>query len=265
MWLAAVSLALLLAAALPAHAADAGSIQVVYECAVRNLPPSAHARAALTSRSQDGKESTLEVDYWSLTPDVGLRRIVIARRGAPSDSVSAYLFSDGDAVGEAWSYTRGDGAAKRLATSGADTKLFASSLSLEDFARFARVVFPGQVRRLPDAELSGHPAYVVQTQPAPASGSGYSRIVTFIDQEWCTVLRRDSYEKAFEGASRPRKTYQADRADVRFDGRYANAVRAEQHDARDGSSTKMEVLALEIPAKVSESFFTPESLPSAVK
>jgi hypothetical protein len=255
-WIAAAALAF------AARAGAAGSIQEVMDCAIRNLPPSAHGVAKLVTTT-DGAERTLEVDYWSRTDDPGGRKIVIAQRGAPDDVTSAYLFSDGDAIGEVWAFTRADGKARRIKATGPEARLFATSMSLEDFARFARVVFPGQVRRLNDAQIDGRKAYVIETKPAPDAGSEYSRILTSIDREWCMILRRESFDATFEDGARARKTYSVEPADVRIDGKFANAKRARQIDASDGSSTRMEVLELELPAKVDESFFTPDALTRA--
>jgi Outer membrane lipoprotein-sorting protein len=245
-----------------AHAA-AGSIEEVADCAVRNLPPSAHGVAKLVSRTAGGTVKTVLVDYWSHQPDLGARQIVIARRSGPSDEVAAYLFSDGDAIGEAWAYVRGQAKAQRITTTGVEVKLFGTTLSLEDFARFARVVFPGRVRRLDDAELGGRKVFVIETEPSPSSGSEYSRIVTSIDREWCMILRRESFDPTFEGGAQPRKIYSVDPADVRIDGKFANPSRARLEDARDGSSTQMELVSLELPAGVDDAFFTPDALPRA--
>jgi Outer membrane lipoprotein-sorting protein len=259
-WLPAFLAAAALAFAGEARAA--GSLEEVVDCAIRNLPPSAHGVAKLVTRTGAG-EATLEVDYWSQTTDPGGRKIVIAERNAPSDVTSAYLFSDGDAIGEVWAFTRADGKPRRIKATGPEARLFASSMSLEDFARFARVVFPGQVRRLEDAKIGGRDVYVIETRPAPDAGSEYARIVTSIDREWCLILRRESFDASFERGARPRKVYSVEPADVRLDGKFANAKRAQQVDAVDGSSTQMEVQQLELPAKVEDAFFTPDALPSA--
>jgi hypothetical protein len=248
---------------LAASAGAAGSIIEVADCAARNLPPSAHGVAKLVTRSGDGAEHALEVDYWSRTDEPGTRRIVIAERAAPDDTTSAYLFSDGDAIGEVWAFTRADGKARRIQATGDDARLFGSSMSLEDFARFARVVFPGQVRRLDDAEIGGRKVYVIETRPAPDAGSEYARIVTSIDREWCMILRRESFDASFAKGERARKIYTVEPKDVRVDGKFANPKRARQDDAKDGSSTQMQVLELELPAKVEEAFFTPDALSRA--
>ncbi|HTO68333.1 MAG TPA: outer membrane lipoprotein-sorting protein [Myxococcota bacterium] len=248
-----------------AGAARAGSIQEVYDCAARNLPPTAHAHAKLTTTVKGGAPHTTLLEYWSQTAPEGARDVKIARKDAKAGEVAAYLVSDGDAIGEAWAYTSGQPKAARIETAGREVKLFDSNLSLEDFARFARVLFPGQVRRLDDADLGGRKAFVVETRPAADGGSEYSRIVTSIDKQWCNVIRRESYETAFEKGEKPRKVYSVDPADVKTDGGFNNPHRARQEDAKDGSTTQMEVLDIELPAKLDDSTFAPDALPRAAR
>ena len=244
-------------------ARGAGSIQDVADCAIHILPPSAHAHAKLSYQPAKGEPRSIELEYWSRTAPEGARSVaVIARHDAPKDQVSAYLVSDGDAIGEAWAYENARGKAERVETGGRN-KLFGSNVSLEDFARFARVLFPGQVRRLADGEIGGRKLYVVETKPSPGGGSDYSRIVTSIDQEWCTVMRRESYTKDFAKGERPRKIYTVDPADVKIDSGFANPHRAKLVDEKDGSTTQMEILSLELPAKIEDDFFTPDALARA--
>ena len=251
-----------LSGAAPAARAQSGSIEEVADCAIRNLPPSAHAKAKLTTRAKGGAEQTRDVEFWSYTSPEGTRKIAIVQRAGPDGGTSGYLVSDGNAIGEAWAVSRKDGKAKRI-EGAAKEPLFGTNVSLEDFARFGRVVFPGQVRRLADAEIGGRKAYVIETKPSPDAGSGYVRIVTSIDREWCLILRRESFDAAFDEDSKPRKIYEAAPADVKLAGKFANATRARLTDEKDGSSTELQVVDLELPAKVDESFFTPAALERA--
>ena len=251
----------LVAIAPPARAA---TIATVLDCVLANLPPAGHATAKLITRaSANGPERTIEFEYWSLQIDQGMRRVVIAQRGAPADQVSAYLFSDGEAIGEAWEYKKSAGKPTRAHEHGGDSRLFGTNLTLEDFARTARVVFPGQVRLLAEAAVDGRPVYVVQTQPAEDAESEYSRIVTSIEKEHCLPLRRESFDPTFEKGERPRKVYSVGPDDVKVDGKFAVAVRARLDDAKDGSQTRLAVEKFDLPPQLDPAFFTPEALARA--
>jgi Outer membrane lipoprotein-sorting protein len=251
---------LVLAAAL-APLARAASLSEVVDCAVGNLSPTAHRSGVFVTRaSANAPERTIEWEYWALQPDQGLRKVMIARKGAADGEVAAYLFQDGDAVGETWQYVKGQAKAERLRLTGEQARLFGTNFSLEDYARTARVVFPGQVRQLPEATLDGRAVYVVETRPAPASKSEYERLVTSIDKERCTVLRRESYDDQFEGGKRARKVYAVAPDGVAADGKFFTPVRTQLDDAKDGSETRIVVEKFDLPANLDPKSFTPEAL-----
>src|SRR5262245_41819454 len=164
-----------------APASHAASMEEILDCALRNLPPAGHATAKMLTRAgASAPERAIEFEYWSLQPEPGLRRVVIARKNAPRNEVAAYLFGDGEAIADAWEYIPAHGKAERAHAPGDKGRLFGTNLTLEDFARTARVVFAGQVRQLPEARVEGRAVYVVETTPAPDAGSEYTRVVTSI-------------------------------------------------------------------------------------
>lgn len=241
------------------------SLEEVIDCVLKSLPPSAHGKFALDWRSAKGEERRVTGRYWSEQPTDSGRKVIVASSPGGGGPHAAYLFGEGDAVGEAWIWTPEQAAARRVAVRGAAGEMFGTDVSFEDFARFARINFPGQLRRLPDAAIDGRAVYVVETRPAPDAGSEYSRIVSSIDQELCVVLRRESYEPRFEGGAKPNKVLTVDPRDVKREGGYGRATRALLDDRRDGSQTRLELVDLSLDAKLVDGFFTPENLPQTAK
>jgi len=249
----------------PTRAPLGASIGEVIDCALRSLPPSAHGKFVLTSRSAQGSERTVHGEYWAEQPQDSGRRVVVVSRGGANMARAAYLFSEGDTVGEAWLWTPDHGDARRIKARGEEGRLFGSDVTLEDFARFARINFPGQLRRLDDATVAGRSVYVVETRPAPDVGSEYGRILSSLDKEWCVILRRESFEATFEGGSRPRKVLSVDPKDVKHEKGFARATSALLQDLRDGTQTTVTLEDLSLDAKLPGSFFTPGKLAEAAK
>jgi hypothetical protein len=241
------------------------SLEEVLDCVTKSLPPSAHGTFVLDWRSAKGDERKIEGQYWSEQPSDSGRRVIVASSPSATGTRAAYLFSEGDAIGEAWIWTPKDDAARRVVARGAEGEMFGTDVSFEDFARLARINFPGQLRRLADATIDGRAVYVVETRPAPDAGSEYSRIVSSLDKELCVVLRREGYETGFEGGEKPRKVLTVDPKDVKREGAYGRPTRAHLDDRRDGSQTTLRLTDLSVDAKLSESFFTPENLPETAK
>jgi hypothetical protein len=189
---------------------------------------------------------------------------VIASPDAWDGKAGAYLFSEGDALGEAWAWKQGDAQATRVPAHSPEAFVFHTDVAFEDFARFARIVAPGQIRRLPDTSIGGRYVFVLETRPGPDARSIYERVITSIDREWCTPLRREGYSPAFEKGERPVRVMTIDPKDVKLEKGFARVQRARLEDNSDGSSTIVKLEDLSIGDPLPESFFTPEHLPQTL-
>jgi hypothetical protein len=259
---------LLVALAAGRATADLGegahSLEQVMECFVKGIPPAVHGRFALTHIHADKSEHTAAGEYWAELPETGARKVLIASPDAWDGKPGAYLFSDGDPLGEAWAWKHGEAKAVRIAAHSADAFVFHTDVSFEDFARFARIVSPGQIRRLPDATVDGRPVFVLEIKPGPDARSIYDRVVSSIDKEWCTPLRREGYSASFENGARPLRVFRVSPADVSLERGFARVHRAVLDDNSDGSSTIAKLEDLELGAPLPGSFFTPEHLPKTL-
>ncbi|MGH9886485.1 MAG: outer membrane lipoprotein-sorting protein [bacterium] len=245
--------------------AAGGSMEEVLDCVLKSLPPSVHGKFVLTHTHADGKAQVINGEYWSESPEDSGRRVVVASTGGPAEARAAYLFREGDTIGQAWRWTPKMTTAQRIESKGSDDELFGTDVTLEDFARFARINFPGKLRRLDDAEIGGRSVFMVETTPAPDAGSDYSKLISAIDKGWCVVVRRESFETAFEGGAKPNKVMTVDAKDVKVDQGFARVTSALLSDMRDGSTTRAQLQDLSLDAKLPADFFTPEKLAQAVK
>ena len=68
--------------------------------------------------------------------------------------------------------------------------LLGTDFSYEDFAQLQHIGTAGDITRLADDELEGRANYVLENSPDPELSS-YSKIETYLDQQWCLpVLTR---------------------------------------------------------------------------
>jgi hypothetical protein len=245
----------------------AHSLEQVMECFIKGIPPAAHGRFSLVHDHPEGQgaDHTAAGEYWAEVPEVGARKVLIASRDAWDGKAGVYLFSEGDALGEAWGWREGEPAARKIAAGSPEGYVFHTDVSFEDFARFARIVSPGQVRRLPDATVDGRAVFVLEIKPGPDAHSSYDRVVSSIDKEWCTPLRREGYSAKFEGGARPLRVFSVAPADVKLEQGFARATKARLQDLADGSETRVELVDLELGGELAEDFFTPENLPRALR
>jgi hypothetical protein len=262
----AFATALILALApLRVSAEDHLSLEEVIDCWSKSLPPSAHGGFTLTWKSGKGEERKIEGLYWAEQPKEGGRNVIIASKGDAAGKPAAYLVREGDEIGEVWIATPQAPTAKKVIARGADGELYGTDITFEDFARFARMLFPGQLRRLDDAVVEGRQTYVIQTRPAPDEGSEYSNIVSALDKEWCVILRRECFETSYQDGKVARKVITSDPKAVKREGGFARATHAVMTDAKDGSETHVELVDLTLDAKLAPEFFAPEKLAEKLK
>ncbi len=261
-WVACIAaVALSLLPVRPSSAA--GSLEEIIDCWQKSLPPSAHGGFVMTWKSGKGEERKIEGEYWSSQPADSGRKVIVASKGGAAGRPAAYLFSEGDEIGDAWIATPAEPVARHAHSH--EGELFGTDLTFEDFARFARILYPGQIRRLDDTAVEGRPAFVIQVTPAPDEGSAYERILTALDKEWCVVLRRECFEAGFDGGRAPRKVMTAVPTAVKRENGFARATAAVMTDAKDGSETRVELVDLSLDAKLPEGFFAPEKLGEKLK
>ena len=137
------------------------------------------------------------------------------------------------------------------------TSLFGGDFSYEDVERLYGLGRPGQTRKLErETPQGGKAQWVLETTPSSDSGSGYSRIVSFIDRETCVLARAEM----FQSGSGPRKVLTSDLESVSKEGNVWVAHDLLLRDLRDGTQTRLLVDEIEIDVENPGIPFTPEEL-----
>jgi hypothetical protein len=250
--------ALALALGLAAPGAGAEGVAEVAACLARNLPRDAARQEVLfVSRDRAGSERQIRAEVvWKRFE--GDRVRVRARVEAPEDlRDSAVLWiqrDDGGADLFAWlpelKKTR------RIQTASLGGSLFGSDFTYEDFQQLHGMALAGATQLLPQAELEGTPVWVVERRPAAEAGSVYERVVTFVERERCLLLRAEMWEPG----GRLRKVLSVDaEAPFEQDGvRVPRRVLLE--DQRRGTTTRLELLELDLAHAVRRADLTPTAL-----
>lgn len=246
------ALAFFLAAAAPAaRAADAG-VEEVRACMQKNLPATT-ARQEIEIEAFDASGSqTLRAElFWRRVPDRAEDQDVLVRVEEPPDlRGSAFLLLErGDAY-DLFSYLPELQKVRRLSGHAVSGSLFGTDFTYEDFQRLQQGVSETGSKRLPDAEVSGRPVYVVEILPSAESGSAYRRLVSYVDRETCVALRIDFETEPGQLA----KQLLADVAEVRtVEGGRHVPYALELTDTGKSTRTKVTLrkLAFDVPLKPS--------------
>jgi hypothetical protein len=251
--LAALSLVLSVGAA---HATDP-AVDEVQQCARRNLPElSARQSILLESTDAGGAAQRLEADLLWRRNDGGRSQVRIVVDAPPDVRGTGFLLVERDGVSDMFSYLPELGRVRRLTGRAISGSLFGTDFSYEDIERLQLTAEGSDVERLPDTEIDGRPAYVVAVKLAPASGSAYERVVTYVDRETCVALQTDLESAPGEPAKRVTAKFE----EVRQVGERWIPHLVSIEDKETGRKTTLTIRKIDLDVPLSNAEFTETAL-----
>jgi hypothetical protein len=250
------ALLLLLAPGVAGAALD--SPEEIRACMARNLPErTTRQKLELESRDRAGGARTLGVRLFWKRSVSGQPRVLLRVDSPPDLKGAGYVLIDREGAEEMYMYLPAVQKVRRITSQMASSQLWGTDFSYEDVKQLQGIVRGGADERLPDAEVEGRPVRMLALRPAAESGSGYRRIVWYVDPETCVALRTEF----FEAGDAPRKVLAAKPASVtRRDGRWL-AHELSMSDDRSGTTTTLRVLEVENDVELPDHLFNPNQLP----
>ncbi len=243
--IAAVTVSLAAFAA-PGHAEDV--LAEIEACMLAQTPQDSSVQEVLFQsqrKDSDPREIRSEV-VWKR---FGERRRVLTRVEYPDDlRGSAVLMIERKNAGvDIFTYLPELKKVRRISSKTLRGNLFGSDFTYEDFQLLHGMALEGQTEVLPDREVGGSPAWVIERRPSAESGSGYERVLVTIEKERCLIAGAEMFEP---GSDEPRKRLTTDlEAVFEQDGiRLIEKVRLD--DLRRDSSTRLELLSVDLDQKV---------------
>ena len=255
-----VVLAALLLPAPAAHPLE--TVEEIQDCASRNLPQDSSVQTVVL-RAHDRTGALTEMRakiYWKRFED-GFSRVLLRFSDPPDMRGSALLLIQKKEANDMFMYLPELQRVKRVTGHMMQGSMFGTDFSYEEFERLQGLEAEQFVaQRLPDEDVGGRPAYVIQTVPKdglpPEQIPSYERIVTWIDRQLCVPLKVEFQERG----AQVRKRLQADPAAIEKSGERHLARRMEIVDLRDETRTEIVVEEIELEAKISPSTFSVREL-----
>lgn len=133
--------------------------------------------------------------------------------------------------------------------------MLGTDFSYEDYAHVQGLLKNGQVRRLPDERLHDRETYVAEYMPATPR-SAYSRVVTWIDREYCVPL----FTRFVGRDGEPLKELSADPERIEALGDRWVVRRLVMRDLVQDTRTELEVRHIELDPSLNDAMFAPSSL-----
>jgi len=228
-------------------------IAAVRDCLKKNVPKKSSVQTVhFTSFDRIGGSREFRGKILAKTMEDGTRRAKLCI-SQPNEMRGSEVLSI-EVKGEApqnFLYTTELRKAKRVSGDGAGGSLFGTDFTYEDMQRFMQLNRPESSERLADDKLDGRAVYVVQNKPTDPGASAYTKVLSYVDQDTCIVLKSES----FEGGERLRKVLTAKPEPMYTENGVHAPAEVEMKDVRDQTRTLVAIEDLEVDGEVDSRSF----------
>jgi hypothetical protein len=189
------ALALVLwAALLPSQAPAADSVEKIEACMKANIPPQVQVREfEIASTDKAGGTRTLVGRLHARLEDGRLSAMMHVT--APSDMRdAAYLVREPKEAGkpeEMYVYIPALQKVRRVTGGMKDGSLFGTDLSYADVKQITYALSGNRLKLERSENVEGRPHWVMSTTPDPAEGGRFDKVLAWVDQKSCMVLRAE--------------------------------------------------------------------------
>ncbi len=244
----------------PALAAEEG-IEALADCVRANFPEKSSVQE-VTLRTQDRGGSSRELKakiWWNRFKEKRSRaRIQVL---SPEDvRGSAVLLIERDDGTDLFLYSPELQKSRRITSHTVSGSLFGSDFTYEDFQQLQGLAMAGATERLPATDVDGVAMDAFAQTKKPEDGSAYERVVTYVSQGTCVPAKSEM----FEPGGQLRKVMRADLSSLIEQDGVRIPSRLVMEDLLAGSTTTLEVTALEVDKKIRRRIFEISTLGRSV-
>ncbi len=251
-----LSVLLLLPAA--AAAQEPAPVKEVRDCLRRNIPKkSSEQTLHFTAIDRIGGQREFRAKMLGMRLSDGLRRAKLCINQPPEMRGSEMLSMETpDGAPDSFLFTPELRKAKRITGEGVGGSVFGPDFTYEDLQRWQQLNRPERHERLPDGEVEGRAVFVLVTTPTAKAESAYTKVLSYVDQQTCVVIKSES----FENGDRLRKLLTAKPDDMLEANGIFAPTEVVMKDVRDDTRTIVVVEEFEVDGDVGERSFQVSAL-----
>ncbi|MBW2418345.1 MAG: outer membrane lipoprotein-sorting protein [Deltaproteobacteria bacterium] len=241
-------------------AAHASTLEEVQACMRANLPETTSVQTiAFVTKDRIGAESETKATLYWKRFDNDLSRVMVRFTGPPDlRGAGVLMLEKKGRMPDQFMYLPELGRTRRVSTRMMSSSLFGTDFTYEDFTRIQGMTTGATERLIGEFEIEGGRTHVLESLPGPDSGSGYERIVEYIDVKMCVPLKTEMYESG----KRLRKVATTPRAEVKkaLDKWVPRLVH--MRDEREETETRLVIEKIEPGVKINRKVFSEQNLQS---
>jgi len=236
------------------------SVENIQACMAKNLVNRGALRELnVVATDREGKNHSLRMRlYWKPTKS-GHSRLNLRIVEPVAMVGSSYLLLQQGQQEEVYFYLRGTDQSVRITGQNMSEPLWGTDFSYGEIKQVLGLLYIGDTRRLADAKIGKRPVYALETRSKMHEVGGYLKVVSYIDQASCTLLKSEFFQKP----DAPRKVLEADVAKLLQADNYWLMLGYTMTDKREGTHTTVDLsdfsLMERLPEKLfdSKTFFEP--------
>jgi len=237
-----------------ANHASAKTLEAINACITANLPQNSSVQrleVRSIDRSQRERNITIKV-YWKRFSKTDIRTSLHIL--APEDLAGArYLVTSKQDDQAAYMYLPALNKVRRITGQAKSSPLWGTDLSYADIKYLYGLVAASTKKQLPDSVLFDRPAHVIEFITKPEENPVYQKVVSYIDQKTCALLKAE----LFETAATPRKIITIAPNSLKQHGTRWLPHKLILQDLRDNTKTVLRLLEVEFEPKLRQHLFSP--------
>jgi len=251
--------ALFVLSVLPVPAAALDTVEEIEACMKANRPTGSSIQTIeMETRDRVGATRSMRSKIYWQEDDQARAQIMMRFEGPPDMRGSSLLMQERKGENEMFMYLPELGRVRRVSRHMMSGSLFGTDFTYEQFEWLQGFAENQSSERLPDVDLDGRPAYLLESVPG-GEGSEWETVRSYIDHASCVLVKAEFFEKG----AKLRKVLGADPAKISLEGEIHLAHELVMRDLRDETQTTVAIEDVELGADISRKMFTKSELERA--
>jgi hypothetical protein len=238
----------------PAAAKAASTVADIQACMSANLVGRAALRdLGVKVTDRENKQHNLRMKLYWKPGAKGETRLNLRLLEPAATRGSSYLMLQSKGKEEVYFWLPAADRALRITGENTAEPLWGTDFSYGEIKQVLGLLAVGESTLKADAKVGARTAWVLETQTSMAE-SGYQKVLSYVDQTSCTLLKSEFFAKA----ETPRKVLEADLASLFQIDKYWTVLGYTMRDLRAGSRTEISLSEFSIDERLPEYLFEPK-------
>ncbi len=238
----------------PSAAKTPSTVAEIQACMSANLVGRAALRdLGVKVTDRENKQHSLRMKLYWKPGAKGQTRLNLRLLEPAATRGSSYLMLQSGGKEEVYFWLPAADRPLRITGENTNEPLWGTDFSYGEIKQVLGLLAVGDSTLKPEAKVGNRTVWVLETQTSMAE-SGYQKVLSYVDQTSCTLLKSEFFAKA----ETPRKVLEADLSSLFQIDKYWTVLGYTMRDLRAGSRTEISLSEFSIDERLPEHLFEPK-------